>query len=76
MYGELDRLCEVMHDAYERSAAKYGWDTQPRSRKPWDEVPEANKAAMRDAVGALLYDLHSNGRLAAPTSVAASEQTP
>lgn len=34
-----------------------GWDTQQRSRVPWVDVPEANKAAMRAAVRALLAEV-------------------
>ena len=49
-----DAACEVMHDAYERAAVGAGWETNPASRKPWADVPEANKATMRAAVGALL----------------------
>lgn len=49
----LEYLCEVMHDAYEAAAVKEGWETQERSRKPWSEVPEANKATMRAAVAAM-----------------------
>lgn len=60
---ELDRLCEVMHDAYEKAAAGAGWETQERSRKPWADVPEANKVTMRAAVLALLQDLNAQGRL-------------
>jgi hypothetical protein len=51
--AEIERLCEVMHDAYERAAAGLGWETQTASRKPWADVPEANKATMRAAVRAL-----------------------
>lgn len=51
---EVERACEVMHDAYERAAVGAGWETQTASRKPWADVPEANKATMRAAVGALL----------------------
>lgn len=50
----LEQLCEVMHDAYEEAAVGAGWETQERSRKPWSEVPEANKETMRAAVTALL----------------------
>ena len=50
----IDAACEVMHDAYERAAVGAGWETNPASRKPWADVPEANKATMRAAVGALL----------------------
>ena len=53
-YRRVEQACEVMHDAYERSAVGAGWETQQASRKPWADVPEANKATMRVAVGALL----------------------
>lgn len=53
--GEIvERACEIMHDAYEKAAAGAGWETNPASRKPWADVPEANKTTMRVAVGALL----------------------
>lgn len=48
----VEAACEAMHDAYEDAAVRHGWATQERSRKPWSEVPEANKATMRDAVRA------------------------
>ena len=50
----IERACEVMHDAYEAAAVTAGWETQERSRKPWSDVPEANKVTMRAAVAALL----------------------
>lgn len=51
--ARLEEACEVMHDAYERAAAGAGWETQAASRKPWADVPEANKVTMRAAVMAL-----------------------
>lgn len=51
---EVERLCEVMHDAYEQAAAGAGWETQQASRKPWADVPEPNRVTMRAAVRALL----------------------
>jgi hypothetical protein len=57
MSHNLDHLCEVMHDAYEKAATVEGWKTQGASRKPWSDVPEANKATMREAVRALLLEL-------------------
>lgn len=54
MSVDIEKACEVMHDAYERAAVGAGWKTQEVSRKPWTDVPEANKATMRVAVGALL----------------------
>lgn len=50
----LEAACEIMHDAYERAAAGAGWETNLASRKPWADVPEANKVTMRAAVQALL----------------------
>lgn len=50
----VEGLCSVMHDAYEAAATKAGWETQERSRKPWEDVPEANKETMRVAVSAAL----------------------
>lgn len=55
--GFVEAACEVMHDAYEHAAKDAGWETQQASRKPWADVPEANKAAMRAAVTALLGSL-------------------
>lgn len=51
---QLERICEVMHDAYEEAAVREGWSTQEASRKPWSDVPEPNKRTMRYAVRAAL----------------------
>lgn len=53
----VDDLCRVMHDAYESAATAEGWETQRRSRVPWEDVPEANQRTMRAAVTALLDHL-------------------
>lgn len=50
---KVDEACQIMHDAYESAATLSGWRTQEASRKPWADVPESNKAAMRAAVRAL-----------------------
>lgn len=50
----VEQACEIMHDAYERAAIGTEWETQAASRKPWQDVPEANKATMRIAVQALM----------------------
>lgn len=50
----VELACEVMHDAYEQAAVEAKWETNPQSRKPWADVPEANKQTMRAAVTALL----------------------
>ena len=53
----IEAACEVMHDAYEKAAAGAGWETNLASRKPWADVPEANKVTMRAAVLALIVFL-------------------
>jgi hypothetical protein len=53
----IEAACEVMHDAYEKAAMGAGWVTNPLSRKPWHEVPDANKNTMRAAVSALFDHL-------------------
>lgn len=68
----IEGLCGVMHDAYEAAAAKAGWETQERSRKPWVDVPEANKVTMRAAVAAALDALTFMGWMS-PEEVAARE---
>lgn len=59
----IEHYCEVMHDAYEKAAVGAGWETQQASRKPWVDVPEANKATMRAAVAALLDAVDDEYRL-------------
>lgn len=54
MSDEVEELCVLFHDAYEAAAVEAGWETQERSRKPWADVPEANKATMRATVRAVL----------------------
>lgn len=49
----IEQACIVMHDAYEAAAVREGWETRHASRKPWADVPGANKATMRAAVRAL-----------------------
>lgn len=55
--GDVDRFCAFMHDAYEAAAAQQGWKTQEASRKPWSEVPEANKATMRHTMALLIPEV-------------------
>lgn len=54
--ARLERYCALMHDAYEDAAHENGWASQVGAI-PWAEVPEANKATMRVAVGALLAEV-------------------
>ena len=53
-----ERIARAFHDAYEELAPGEGWETQERSRKPWDEVPEANRRVMIATVKRLLANRH------------------
>lgn len=36
----------AFHEAYERLAPAFGYETRPESAVPWDDVPEQNRALM------------------------------
>jgi len=56
---QLDTLASVVHDTYEAAAARTGWQTNPASRRPWADVPEANRTATRAAIRAALDHLRA-----------------
>lgn len=39
-------LAKRFHEAYERLAPQFGYETREASAKPWSEVPENNKRLM------------------------------
>jgi hypothetical protein len=49
----VEELCIISHDAYEREALRVGWRTQDACKKPWDDLPNANKDAMRASISAV-----------------------
>ena len=50
----LEAACIAAHNAYEQAAHEAGWVTNTQSRKPWADVPEANKIAMRAGIAAAI----------------------
>lgn len=42
-----DEAARRFHEAYERLAPDFGYETRRGSAVPWDEVPEQNRALMR-----------------------------
>jgi hypothetical protein len=50
----IEAAAEASHNAYEDAATRHGWETQERSRVPWSDVPEANKATVREAISAAI----------------------
>ncbi len=39
-------LARMFHDAYERLAPSFGYETRADTAVPWDDVPEPNRALM------------------------------
>ena len=49
-----EQIAQAFHEAYERLAPDFGYETREASAKPWSEVPEQNKSLMVAVVQALL----------------------
>ena len=41
-----EAVARLFHETYERLAPEFGYRTREASAKPWDEVPEQNRALM------------------------------
>lgn len=50
-------VAEMFHDAYERLAPDFGYETREASAKPWNEVPEQNRELMVATVKSVLDGL-------------------
>ena len=44
--AEAVETARLFHETYERLAPDFGYRTREASAKPWDEVPEQNRALM------------------------------
>ena len=53
--GEL--LARTFHNAYERLAPSFGYQTRDDSRQPWEEVPEQNRKLMVATAEAVIAQL-------------------
>ncbi len=49
-----EQIAQAFHEAYERLAPDFGYETREASAKPWAEVPEQNKSLMVAVVQALI----------------------
>lgn len=54
-YGP-ERIARRFHEVYEDLAPVYGWQTQERSRVPWEDVPPENKRLMVKVVSRLIHE--------------------
>jgi hypothetical protein len=57
----VETVARQFHEAYERLAPEYGYETRRESAVPWENVPEQNKALMR-AVVAEVVAAHCHAR--------------
>jgi len=71
-------LAQRFHEAYERLAPSFGYETREASAKPWAEVPENNRALMTAVCAELLPHLRHAWveRTAQAIEERASELTP
>ncbi len=49
-----EKLAMAFHEAYERLAPKYGYETREATAKPWADVPESNRRLMVHVCAELL----------------------
>lgn len=49
-----EQLAQRFHETYERLAPDYGYKTREASAKPWDQVPDNNRALMTAVCGEIL----------------------
>lgn len=50
-------LARAFHEAYERLAPSFGYETRRASAVPWEDVPEPNRSLMIAVAGEVLSDL-------------------
>lgn len=51
-----EQLAQQFHEAYERLAPQFSYETRKASAKPWAEVPENNRKLMIAVCGEILSD--------------------
>lgn len=52
-----EELARLFHEAYERLAPSFGYQTREESAVPWSQVPERNKQLMIAVAGEVLRHL-------------------
>jgi hypothetical protein len=56
MAPTAEAIARAFHERYEALAGEHGWETQQRSRVPWEDVPDENRSLMIAVVERLLDD--------------------
>lgn len=49
-----EELARAFHEAYERLAPQFGYETRPESAVSWENVPESNRSLMIAVAGEVL----------------------
>lgn len=62
MSGEAEALAQRFHEAYERLAPLFGYETRRNSAKPWAEVPENNRKLMEAVCAEILPTIQRTER--------------
>lgn len=62
---QAERIARAFHEAYERLAPSFGYETRKASAVPWEDVPEENRELMVATVETLLED----GEIIAPAEL-------
>ena len=68
---EAARLAQAFHEAYERLAPSFGYETRKASARPWVEVPEPNRKLMEAVCAEVMVPLLAAERAAATAACAA-----
>jgi hypothetical protein len=55
---EAEALARRFHEAYERLAPSFGYETRRESAVPWEEVPQQNRDLMVAVAGEVLLPDH------------------
>jgi len=57
--GNKWKLAKFMHDRYEKYAFIFGWDTQEKTKVPFEDLPEENKKTMLAVAQDILFSLQN-----------------
>lgn len=72
---DAESVAKLFHEAYERLAPAFGYETREATRVPWEQVPERNKHLMIAATAEVLAMLFPPGEAATPDSSSSGSST-
>lgn len=75
MTDEAVRDARAFHEAYERLAPSFGYETRKASAVPWDEVPEQNRALMIAVCAEVVGAIRASERAKVEALLEAAEST-